>query len=78
MSTVMVKYTVKPEHVERNKELVRNVYASLQDSQPAQDPSGPDGPGSLARPIKRSNQPVELILRQRLYFGAASIYDFWR
>jgi hypothetical protein len=34
MSTVVVKYTVKPEQVERNKELVRDVYAALQDSRP--------------------------------------------
>jgi hypothetical protein len=34
MSTVMVKYKVKPDQVEHNKELVRAVYGALQESEP--------------------------------------------
>ena len=34
MSRVMVRYTVKPEHVARIEELVRAVYQELHDSEP--------------------------------------------
>jgi hypothetical protein len=35
MRQVLVRYRVKPEHVEQNEELVRAVYAELQRSEPA-------------------------------------------
>lgn len=35
MSKVMVRYTVKPEAAATNEELVRNVYAELNQSRPA-------------------------------------------
>jgi hypothetical protein len=34
MSQMMVRYTVKPEHVEHNEELVRAVYAALDEARP--------------------------------------------
>jgi quinol monooxygenase YgiN len=35
MKTVLVRYKVKPEHAERNRELVRTVYGALELTQPA-------------------------------------------